>query len=237
MSSLSWNLFSAYPTEFDEFFTRRGFTHTVTNLAFWPITILGGAGFILNLISVMVNEMLARDFSSISMYRFLRIYLINSALVCLVVMFNFVGFSVRVFPWIMTQEALKFYIHFFMVFTNIGYFYSTVLNILITFERVWTLRGGNQLFKTSRVNFICLMALAAVLVISIPNYMYNESASRILYIYIYDKNGTLQKNQSLLWWYGKFTTFSATQTGKIGIYSHSRFKTKFINRKSNTNLP
>lgn len=214
MSSLSWDMMAAYSVEFDMFFNRRTFTQTLTNLAFWPITILGGLGFVLNVISVVANEKLGRDFSAIGMYKFLRIYLINSALLCLVLMFNFVGFSIRLFPWAMSKAGVEFYLYFFTSYTNTAYFYSTVLNILITIERIWTLKGGSQLFKTSRINNACLLALCAVLIINTPIYIYTESASRVLYVYIYDKNGTVNKNLSIQWWFGKFSPFAASQAGK-----------------------
>lgn len=215
MSSLSWDLISKYPQQFDRLFTTRGFTHTVNSLAFWPITVFAGLGLALNLVSIVVNKMLIREFPGIGIYRFLRIYLINSALACFVLMTNFVGFSIRVFPWIMTEQALKYYLHFFLVVTNVCSFYSTVLNILITIERIWTLKGGVQLFNTNKVTFVCGLALLAVLLINIPLYLYSGSMSRVLFVYSTDQNGTVTGNSSFLWWSGRFTSFSGSQAGKL----------------------
>ena len=214
MSSVSWDLYAKYPKEIEQLFARRGLTVAVNNLAFLPVTVLGGIGFILNLLSVIINEKLIREFSSIAFFKFLRIFLPTSARMCLILLFNFVGFSMRSFRWVMSETALKFYIHFFVTFTNIGYFYSTTLNILITLERILTLRGGSQFFKTQRVTIICLIALFAVLVIDIPLYLYSRANSRLVYMYTYNQNGTVNSTVPVVWWFAGFTSFSASQAGK-----------------------
>lgn len=215
MSSLTHDLIQRYPETIEYLFSSFGYSNFINYFAFIPMLILGFIGFVGNLLAALLSRRLSVKFPLIGLYRYMFIFCINSSINCFIFMFNFFLFSIRTFPWIMSKAGLIFAIYPYSGITNSCYFYSTVLSILVLWDRSYVLRGKKSLIENKHIYPVCLVALLVVISLNIPFFVTLSPGSTVIDLYQTDSNGTLYTNESLRWWYFTQSEFSTSLYGKL----------------------
>lgn len=230
MSLLTHNLLSKHPTELDKVLDLFGYTSFINHFAFVPFSLISLLGLIGNIIGVLATHRLVNECPTYGIYRILRVYCLNSSIACFLFMFTFIGYSIFYFPWIMSEQAASFMILIYIPMSNLGYFYSSALDILMTLERVCVLKGRTQLVRMDRINSFCLITLLVLLIIEIPFFLRYEPASLTIRIESKSVNGSLSHDESSIrWWYVGFTSFSLSRVGNYYVKHYLTKWTVFVN--------
>lgn len=142
--------------------------------------ILGGVslvGVFLNLISIVILR--KKRFETVQLFKYLRVYVLNSLVLCLVSIFNFVHTTHYLFDFTNTYSARAFGAYFYTNIITLTYFYGGVLDIYLNIERLFCFvpRLSTKLNKFSYKTvcfgmFVLVLALNFVqFFINAPNYL------------------------------------------------------------------
>jgi hypothetical protein len=118
-TNTSYSYYSSYD---DLFLTVFGSTKTMDTLYLYPFTILNLVGVILNLLCFVV--FCDREFDT-PLFFYLKVYTINSAVLCLVVSTQFVSSSYHFFSWVNSYWAQVDYAFVIIPIGSTGYFAGT----------------------------------------------------------------------------------------------------------------
>jgi hypothetical protein len=175
-----------------------GFTNRllITVICLIPISIIG---FILNIIALIVLN--GRDFKRLSVYYSLRVYTMNSALLCLVTSTKFISESHKLFDFSNTYSAQLYYAKFCAPISNILYFYATCLDILLTFDRIMIFSNRFQWLKRIKPKWLCLNIFIFCFIGTL-NFWFTRSIAQTKVItfevgeyIIYSKKGSNMRNR------------------------------------------
>jgi hypothetical protein len=120
-------------------------------------TIVGGIGLILNVLSFVV--FLDKEFE-MKLYSYMRVYTINSALISLITGLAFVSNALRYFSWTHSYPAQVFYVYVYIPVLITGYYYGTLLDMIITLDRIsFFLKPVKKLFILGPYK-LCAVCLA-----------------------------------------------------------------------------
>jgi hypothetical protein len=167
------NINKSLESEMDILLRRFGSTLTLDTLHLYANTFFALLGFTFNLLSFVVFNK-SDEFKHLSLYKYLRIYTLNSALTCLACAFLFTAFSKRYFEWSNSYLTNAYALFVYLPLANTGYFFGTVLDILITLDRVTFLSGSvrrrvkNTSFDTLNLHLTCFIAYILCLIFNLP---------------------------------------------------------------------
>lgn len=202
-----------YPDTIEPLLEFFGYSNFINHFSFIPMVIIGSIGFIGNAMTAILSRGLAKKFPLVALYRYLVFMSIASSFNCFMFVFNFLPFSMRSFPWLMSRVSVLFSIHVYTASTNICYFYNTVLSILILLDRVFVLRGKKPIIPINRIYQACLITFLIILVMDIPYYLNFEMGS--FQVPLVSSNGTLNTNESLTFRFLNLTPFATSPIGKL----------------------
>jgi hypothetical protein len=151
----------------NEFFEKMGSTWLLDGLFIYVSSPIAFIGFLLNLLSFAI--LLRIKIKSTKLYKYLKVYSLNSSLICLILIFGFVGLSPRYFPFF-NHYLSKFYRCkiFGFIFTTL-YFFANVLDIIVAVDRLSIfIKKLDKKFDSVKPYFICLIAFCVCFIINFP---------------------------------------------------------------------
>jgi hypothetical protein len=134
------------------------------DVANFGIILLCLIGMILNIISYLVFR--GREFYSLTIYEYLRVYSLNSALICAIGSTRFIGYSKHFFAFSNSEWATRYFINFFLPVINSLIMYQSLLDILLSFDRIALFANNRFMFYRRlkpKVTCFILLILSFVL--------------------------------------------------------------------------
>jgi hypothetical protein len=134
------------------------------DVANFGIILLCLIGMILNIISYLVFR--GREFYSLTIYEYLRVYSLNSALICAIGSTRFIGYSKHFFAFSNSEWATRYFINFFLPVINSLIMYQSLLDILLSFDRIALFTNNRFMFYRRlkpKVTCFILLILSFVL--------------------------------------------------------------------------
>lgn len=168
---------------------------------------VGFIGFILGLISCFLLSNRSVFNSSLAFYKFLRIYALNNALVCLITAFTFVQFTYRIFPWLNSYWSIAYIDFVFVPILTVLYFYCNFLNIAILVDRIAIYDSRFPKLPAGRTS---LIGFAFCLIINLPCYFVYEPASATY---------PTGPHSNFTIWYSSLSSFGSSPVGKGFTYT------------------
>jgi hypothetical protein len=161
---------------FDYWLHKIGSSHLVDTLHCFVIPILSLVGVCLNLLGLLVLAD-SQFKSTLRLYDYLRAYLLNSLLICILGSTLFITARRYVYP--NAFIGAWYFTHVFCKTMATIYFYASVLDILVLLDRLSILNDKFKIFRFIKWSTcrICLTLIATCVVINSPYYfMYTPSS-------------------------------------------------------------
>ncbi len=114
----------------EAFYLKIGSTWTLDGLYAFLLTPVSFAGLILNLTSIYL--LFKINISSTRLYKYLRMYTVNSALICLILGFSFISWSPRFFPYFTEYYAKIFRCYLYNPLINTLFFLGNLMDIILS---------------------------------------------------------------------------------------------------------
>jgi hypothetical protein len=194
-----------YPT-LDNVLTAYGSTWALDYIHLYGYTFVSIAGFVLSFFSFKI--FLDTEFN-IPLYAYLRVYCINNAISSFVSIFSFTYTTYRIFDW-SNSWTTQFYYNCIMVpIVNISYLYCSVLNIVITLDRISYFNARMRNFFKLSPYKISLISFVVSFLVDLP------------YCFIYVPTpAEVKLNQTFTFtiWYSYPSEFASTLLGQILLY-------------------
>ena len=166
------------------------------------ISILGG---FLNLLSFYI--LTKRPFNNTQLFQYLKVYVINSSILCFMSSTNFVMTTYYVFDFTNTYSARAYGTFFFIVVVTTAHFYGGVLDIYISLERMfYFIPSLNNWIIKFKYKKVCLILFVAVLVLNFPFFFINSPA----FIDV-----QLNETETFRIWYFGLSSFGMSKAGQI----------------------
>lgn len=182
-----------------------GSTWPVDIWMLYPYFVISFMGLVSNVFSLVV---FCSSQFRISLYKYLRINSICSIVLCLFSMGRAFTVSYHIIPWANSELARTFYVYGYIHVSNIGYFFSSLIEILMLLDRIAYFNKKVELFF-QRIKLspylLSLMSFVLCFLIYSPNFFIAQPGSISLNI----------MNQSVTIWYVKSSEFSTTQLAII----------------------
>lgn len=189
----------------NDFLTNHGSTWLLDNLQLYPFIVVGPLGFFLNTLALLVFRD-KHEFKDISLYVYMRVYCLNSALLCLISTFNFC-YSYRIFAGANTYWAQVWVNYFFKPISKGCYFYGGLLDIAILLDRIAFFNKRVKAFMTKiSPTAMCSMALTFAVVIDCSYYFIWKPTSKTV---------MLNSTQAFTVWFTSNTEFANTKFGTL----------------------
>jgi hypothetical protein len=192
-----------YPT-LDQILTSIGSAYYIDCLWFYVNVPVSAIGIICNLLALIVLQ--DRELS-IPLFKYLRLYCVNSVILNLAILMLFSSSVPRIFSWSNTSEVLaSIGCYVITPVANLIYFFNTVIDILITFDRIGTFKPiavkwmKLTPYKMSLAAFICCLA------IDFPFFFAFSPGSFTVYL-----NSTYAQTFR----YSGLSSFAYTEVGKV----------------------
>jgi hypothetical protein len=133
----------------------------VANLGIIPLCLIG---MILNIISYLIFR--GREFYSLTIYEYMRVYSLNTALICAIGSTRFIAFSKHFFAFSNSEWATRYFINFFSPVINSLILYQSLLDIVLSFDRIVLFTNNRFMFYRRlkpKVTCFILLILSFVL--------------------------------------------------------------------------
>jgi hypothetical protein len=117
----------------DEVLTMYGSTWALDSLNFYLCTIVSVIGFVLSILGFVV---FSKSEFNIPLYAYLRVFCLTSVAMCSVCIFKFVANSYRILSWSNSFGTQVYFNYVMIPLSNLFYFHSTVLDIVILLDRI-----------------------------------------------------------------------------------------------------
>lgn len=188
-----------------------GRTRLLEQLDFIPVIVTGAVGFLLNSICLYIYRD-RREFS-LPIFDYLRVYTLNSTIIGFLSTFVFVSTSGRFIRWTNTYQSFAFFLYFDYQIINLGYFFGTMLDILITIDRVCILKPKIRRLwlKMPSPYILCLICLICTVIINWPYYLTFTPAKLQIPVFT---DRSRNRTQLVTIWYTTVTSFKKSQLGE-----------------------
>jgi hypothetical protein len=197
-------------------------TWTLSHLWLWPFVTLGPLGFLLNSLSFAILRDCA--FKSTPIYAYLRVYALNSALICLVSTFAFAAMSTRLFAWSNSYSTHFYHLFVYTPVANTGYFYGTFLDIVVTLDRIANFNQHVRGFLKYSVKRTCMTGLLFCVLIEFAYYF--EFVPSCKHLDVVDQNGVVIHGFTL--WFIDHSDFAESRFGKVILFLIYAFRDVFL---------
>ena len=159
------------------FLLRIGSTWLLDTCYVYIVIPFGTIGISLNIICLIVFQ--SKLMNNINLYKYLRVFTINSLIICVMGLFTFMPRTPRYFPDLSFSFIAKLYRC--KIFSFFGYtfvLYGNLLNILIIIERM-SIYTNNKILKVLSVCKLCIFMLVLSAMINFPTYFsYNMKSEQ-----------------------------------------------------------
>jgi hypothetical protein len=146
----------------------------IANLTLIPI---GFFGFIFNIMALIILN--GKQFD-IPVYEYIRIYTINSGVICLFTITRFINNTRRFFSWSNTQFANRYFVYFYSPVTNSLFVFGAFMDIILTFDRIVMFSNRFHFFKKFKPKIVSLVVLIASFVSMATIWISYTSTKRII---------------------------------------------------------
>jgi hypothetical protein len=203
-------------SSYESLFLALGVDRLLDSLYLYLNTIVSGIGFILNILSFAV--FMDKEFD-IPLYRYLRVYTINSAVGCLFFSSLFTALSASYFSWTYSYPAAFYCTYIFLPIANTGYFYGTILDLIITMDRI------SNFYKPVKKIFIlgpykmCTLILMFCFVTNIPDFLHYSASVFI---------STVNQTHVVAFWHISWSSFTFTPVGGVLVIMNAVFRDLFL---------
>ena len=133
-----------------------------------PISIIG---FILNLIAYHVLR--KKPFQSSTVFKYLRYNVLNSLIICLILITKFTTVQYN-FDFTNSYGSLFYVCYIYAPFLSIFYLNGNLLDILITLDRILTIRPIRIINKIIKMKYLWIGLFMISFIINIPNFFITE---------------------------------------------------------------
>jgi hypothetical protein len=153
------------------------------------------------------------------LYSYLRVYTINSAVMCLFCVTLFTANSFRFFSWTYAYPTQFFNNYIEIPVSNTSYYFGTMLDLIITLDRISFFHKSIKKIFILGPYKLCGVILAFCIVTDFPFY-FNYSVN----MFTFTVNGT----QLVHAWFGLPSTYSYSEVGKIVTLVIESFRDVFL---------
>ena len=148
-----------------------GSTWTIDSLFVFALTPISLLSFIMNILGFIVLS--KNSFESATIFRYLRMYMLNSSVISLLLTTTFLFSSYRIFSFTNSYQSLFYGSYFHSPFLSIFYTFGGLLEICITIERALTFMPNRGLKKIINYKLFGLVLLVFSILINIPVFFVN----------------------------------------------------------------
>ena len=162
---------SKSPYNLDYWLQYYGSTWTTDSLYLFALTPMSLLSFIMNILAFIVLS--KSSFGSAIIFRYLRLYVLNSSIISLLLATTFIFSSYRIFSFSNSYGTLFYGSYFHSPFLSIFYTFGGLLEIFITIERALTFMPDRGLKKIINHKQFWLVLLILSVFINIPVFFVN----------------------------------------------------------------
>jgi hypothetical protein len=163
----------------ENFYKKIGSTWIIDSIYLAIISPIGFIGFILNLFCFAI--LCKIKIKETKIYEYLKIYSLNSSLICLTFGFFFMSHSPRYFKDF-TNYYVKFFVCRLFAYGTISlYFFNNVLDILIILDRISIFKPKLNVFRLDKPYVLCSIAFVMCFLINLFYYFSIDIASNESY--------------------------------------------------------
>lgn len=174
-------------------------------IAFPPFGCLALVG---NLISYRI--LTARYFQQKPLYAYLRATCLNSSIINFVFAITFLCESRRYLVFANTEWAIFFRCYFKIPVINTCYFYGSILDIVLSLDRLVEFTRFKQRFRQINAHRLCIILLVVCIVLNLPYiFVFEPKMRRVHFV---DANGDRSSENS--YYYGE-SAFASSSKGAI----------------------
>lgn len=150
-----------------------GSTPFLDTFNLYPFTIVAVLSVLLNTASFII--FMQRDFDTLPLYTYLRVYSFNNIIYCLPNLLNFTYSTIRYLPWSWSYLPQFFYSFIYCPIINLSFSYANVLGIFILLDRVATFKKELKRYL-NRAKLLCLIGILGCMISEIPSYLQYDVA-------------------------------------------------------------
>jgi hypothetical protein len=186
-----------------------------------PFAAVGSFGFFANIICFVI--FLDAEFNT-PLYSYMRIYVCNSTVIALVSSLFGLFYSSRLNDWSNSYWTWAYYVDVFVTFSTTLYLYGTVIDIVITIDRIGKLRM-KEYIKIGAYK-VCAMGLAFSVAVNFVYYFAYKPDSIVYDQDIVDLNGNIIHGYTR--WIISLTAFATSPLGNVLLLMLYAFRDLFL---------
>ena len=145
--------------------TRLGSSWAIDSSYLFLMMPIGLFGVLANFASIYIFS--DKQFNT-PLYVYLRVYCVTSGIICLACTFMFVAHARKYFDFVNSYAAMVYRCYIFVPVMNTGYYYATVLDVFIMFDRIASLSGKLKWFAAASPNVISLVSFIFCFLTNLP---------------------------------------------------------------------
>jgi hypothetical protein len=130
---------------------------------------IGSIGFILNVIALVILR--GKDFE-LPIYEYVRIYTVNSMFICLLTATRFLDKTLGLFTFTNSRGVFMYITHVYIPLINLVYFYQSILDLVLTFDRIVLFTNRFTFFRKLKPKLVCLLILICCIILMLYYWMY-----------------------------------------------------------------
>ena len=152
-----------------------GSTYLHDFLFTYILTVTSLAGFLLNLFSFCI--LLKKKFYRMPIFHYLRVYTLNSSIICFFLSTTFLGITYRLFEFTSAYQVYNYGLYVFVPFYSIFYMFNSFIDVYISLERLSLFLPKLKKLKILSWKPTCMIMFIASVIINIPIFFIFDKAS------------------------------------------------------------
>jgi hypothetical protein len=177
-----------------------------------PYVVFGSLGFLGNILCLVV--LLNKEFAGTPIYLYLRIYSVNSGLLCLLSIFIFVCGTKHIFPWLNSYGSQVYFLWVYLPGAYAMQALAPLLDIVVTIDRIAIFnKSVKAIMARASPRIVCAVCIA----ISVLNglFYYAQSVPQGIPVGSVLDTSTGQVITDLVIWVPGNTQFADSEAGKL----------------------
>ena len=152
-----------------------GSTYLHDFLYTYILTATSLTGFLLNLLSFCI--LLKKKFDKIPIFHYLRLYTLNSSIICLFLSSTFLGITYRLYEFTSAYQVYYYGFYVFVPFYSTFYMFNSFIDVYISLERLSLFLPKLKKLNSFSWKPTCLIMFFASVIINIPIFFIFDKAS------------------------------------------------------------
>ena len=152
-----------------------GSTYLHDFLYTYVLTATSILGFLLNILSFCI--LLKKNFYNKPIFHYLRIYVINSSIICLFLSSTFLGITYRLYEFTSAYQVYIYGLYVFIPFYNAFYLFNSLMDVFISLERLSIFLPKLKKLNSFSWKPTCLIMFFASVIINFPIFFIFDKAS------------------------------------------------------------